>query len=693
MGRVTINELKRRGIKGEHLRRQIWDPRTPSTTSINARFGINPIIYSASFIEAHFRNSRCVTPVPGAAPSAAAMLLMDINGGSGVVAGGGNTTTGVVEHNNLINGDPFLDNPFCFGANFNDLSGFANSNKPNNVAAHLAEPRKFKPLFIFTTYRLFFYLVRIVGCLFLVSWSLTVNQEVFNAALLNKLSITSTFIEDVVESSYTAPVAASIPEPPKTIFPPLPPLPTVIPLTSVSPESSITPVTPVATMTPTPIFPPLHPPKEIEAVIEHLDNSAQLSDIENEIIAQTLLGSVVPVSNHAARTSIVSATLVADPPKETLPPLFRARLLDTPTLSVEGDFIGFGNNSDEKPLEIRRQQSSPVLFQRANSIDLTRVQQRQSTIIDESYQSTLFTDTETKCTRLLPLVVEEKLIVTPPDSSGKNGKRNSKSRLKSKHQFSRSNVVAPSMDEPTIYALEDHFTAPPDHVQDSSIFQRLNERSNHQLTRSTTDEESQRYRKKPKLKSSSLNRRRHSDNESFGSSSGVDESLYTATRVASRKPRMDSRSSSASSAQQNMAFESDSVTNPPISAVQSVDDPQIPTMIFHISGNFQGNPSVEDDSPDRNPSPRKSTFKKLTPRRSKLSSIKKVKKFTLFNKKDTPAILSVAMAAETNKILSSTSSRIDQAKADHFHSSAPAVMNLNHLLSGSESILTDDIDT
>lgn len=78
--------------------------------------------------------SRCVTPVP-CAPSAAAMLLMDMNGGTGVIGGG------VVEHNNIINGDPFLDNPFCFGAAFNDLSGF--SNKPNNNPGHIGEPRKF----------------------------------------------------------------------------------------------------------------------------------------------------------------------------------------------------------------------------------------------------------------------------------------------------------------------------------------------------------------------------------------------------------------------------------------------------------------------------------------------------------------------------------------------------------------------
>jgi len=38
VGRVTIKELKRRGITGETLRREIWDPKTPSTQSPNARF-------------------------------------------------------------------------------------------------------------------------------------------------------------------------------------------------------------------------------------------------------------------------------------------------------------------------------------------------------------------------------------------------------------------------------------------------------------------------------------------------------------------------------------------------------------------------------------------------------------------------------------------------------------------------------
>ena len=37
VGRVTLKELKRRGITGETLRREIWDPKTPSTQSPNAR--------------------------------------------------------------------------------------------------------------------------------------------------------------------------------------------------------------------------------------------------------------------------------------------------------------------------------------------------------------------------------------------------------------------------------------------------------------------------------------------------------------------------------------------------------------------------------------------------------------------------------------------------------------------------------
>lgn len=44
VGKRTIKELKRRGITGDQLRRQIWEPKTPSTTSINARYNLNFII-------------------------------------------------------------------------------------------------------------------------------------------------------------------------------------------------------------------------------------------------------------------------------------------------------------------------------------------------------------------------------------------------------------------------------------------------------------------------------------------------------------------------------------------------------------------------------------------------------------------------------------------------------------------------
>lgn len=434
-------------------------------------------------------------------------------------------------------------------------------------------------------------------------------------------------------------------------------------------------------------------------MIEHLDNSAQLSDIENEIIAQTLLSSVQKPSNKTARASKVTATVPDSSPKDTLPPLFRARLLDTPTLSMEGEVTSVSNDEKSIPTELKRQ-SNPGNLQRANSIDLTGVQPRHQqieksfSVVDTNYKSFIVINPENLDSQPPPVSTEKKMLVS--DSSTKGAKRHSKSRSRLKNQFSRSNVVAPS-DSPAIYSLEDHFSAPADHVQDSGIFQRLNERSNgHQLIRSSTQaEEEGRRKKKTKLKSTSPGRRRHSDNESVASSSGVDESLYTATIVMNRKPLIQSRSSSSSSNQLvNMTLESNAMTTPPtITPQMSLEQPPSAT-IFHISGNLQESKSIEEEKPGQSPSPRsgmKANPKRLNSRRSKLNTIKKIKKIGLFGKKETPSLFSVTAVAE-QKALSSTSSRIDQAKADHFNSPSSAVVNLNHVLSGSESIGNDELD-
>ena len=50
-----------------------------------------------------------MTPIP--CPTSAAILLMDMNGGNGLIGGG----VGVVEHNNMLNGDPFVEGKFNFG--------------------------------------------------------------------------------------------------------------------------------------------------------------------------------------------------------------------------------------------------------------------------------------------------------------------------------------------------------------------------------------------------------------------------------------------------------------------------------------------------------------------------------------------------------------------------------------------------
>ncbi|XP_057371293.1 uncharacterized protein LOC130692234 [Daphnia carinata] len=721
VGKRTIKELKRRGITGDQLRRQIWEPRTPSTTSINA--------------------SPCVTPIP--CPSSAAMLLMDsMNGGSGVAMGG-----------------PGIDS-FAFGAAFNDLSGFSGGGGHQQNNAPNPAP---------------------------------VNQDILNAALLNKLSMNLPF-EDIFESTCTAPVAAGPPVAAVTAVAPVTPtavapvtptavvvpdvtptavvapmpvvLPTVAPMPVVAqpmavvapavvPVDTVTSATAMASpiptnpvppapieisnpplVTPTPptptttsIFPPL-PPLPLDcgpSFTDQLDNSSQLSDIENELIAQTLLSGNV---KHRK-------TANSHPGKDSLPPLFRARLLDTPNQSIEGELIFAG--STESAISVcstpanttvpmmtpvhftteSRRRSSPSVIQRAESIDVVGIRQqfnepKSPSISDSIHQPTIIINTELKREKLPPLVVDDKLLAAvhrDPSVSKNQNKRSKHRHHRRHHQFIRSNVVAPMEffpepeTQPTteVCQLEDSTSessqpdpAPEEESPRSEPEQVIVETVSNPHARSllarsitVTQEENEHRKRIQMLKSSSsipVDHRVHlTDNESLASSSsGVEESLYTATRV--KKERMSSQSSNTSSGSQTAASPEEQP------AIMASD----PVVVFHISGT-----GVTDDftAPGRLPnSPMLSTklmmstnnkrpMTRHTAKMATITAASKVKRFNLMTaskgRNRSPMRREAVELAR-----SSTSSRIDQAKADHFSPSAsPAVLNLNHLLSG------DDIES
>lgn len=713
------------------------------------------------------------------------MLLMDsMNGGSGVAIGGAGVDS------------------FAFGAAFNDLSGFSGGG--GHLQNNAPNPAPGKSLLLVLRLIVTFHSLDVY--FFFQNSGYTVNQEVLNAALLSKLSMNLPF-EDIFESTCTAPVAAEPPVAAMTAVAPVTPMavtasdvapmvvaapavaptavvsPTVVPVAVVAPPmepmDTVTagtamaspistdpipptttemdplnpplvthiPPTPTATTT-TSIFPPL-PPFPLDcgpSFTDQLDNSSQLSDIENEIIAQTLLS-----GNVKHRKTADSH------PKDSLPPLFRARLLDTPNQSLEGELIFAG--STESAISIcstpadtmvpmmtpvnftteSRRRSSPSVIQRAESIDVVGIRQqfnehKSPSIID--HQPTIIINTELKREKLPPLVVDDKLLAAvhrDPSVSKHQNKRSKQRHHRRHHQFIRSNVVAPMeyFPEPEtqqtteVYQLEESTSESsqpdlaPEEVEESprsepdqviSVVEAIpNLHARSLLARSitVTQEENEHRKRIQKLKSSSsipVDHRVHlTDNESLASSSsGVDESLYTATRVIPKKEqlRMSSQSSSTSSGSQTVA--SIAASRPEEQLPIMASDPVV---IFHISGSSTG---VTDDltAPGRLPnSPMLSTklmmstnnkrpMNRHTAKMATITAASKVKRFNVMtaskgNRNRSPMRREVVELART-----STLSRIDQAKADHFSASAsPAVLNLNHLLGGgdTESPIPDEI--
>lgn len=301
--------------------------------------------------------------------------------------------------------------------------------------------------------------------------------------------------------------------------------------------------------------------------------------------------------------------------RDALPPLFRPRVQeDSPVL--------------EKPSELRRQ-SSPGVFQHFNSLPDSEMNvSKRNGSLGSNHQPKIVIDLEVNAKRPQPVRQDAQLLAAAPDPSIAKSVQKSRSKTRQKRHFvsHRTNVVAPSFDdEPLSHSSYDH---------DSFVFQRMerNSQARH-LIRSTTLAEEPMDHQAPRDTYS----RRHSDNESIASSSGVDESIYTSTIVPAMKPGV------SSSSPQNTSSES----NPP-------------GCVYHISGKL-----VEEDRSSDRPATRAS---KKPP---KLKGSGRAKR----NK------LTKAQTSEEVRPLSSTSTRITEAKANHFNSpSSPAVLNLGNLL-------------
>jgi hypothetical protein len=496
----------------------------------------------------------------------------------------------------------------------------------------------------------------------------------------------------------------------------------------------------------TSIFPPLPPlpPLPLDSgpsFIDQLDNSSQLSDIENEIIAQTLLS-----ANVKQKKSVDSQ------PKDSLPPLFRARLLDSPAQSLEGEVIYGGGGSIEGlifpctiPLTATIPQDlpsssftsefirtkAPNIF-REESIDLIELRQsidepKMAAVADP--QPLIIIDTELKKPKIPPVVVDDKLLAAihrDPSVSKSHNKRSTKSRRKH-HQFSRTNVVAPMEFYPDppqqqtegIYHIEEHIPRPPspqldlvprgaeaplsERVTLSDETATLQHRS--YLARSTTIAEGgdhhQRIQKLRSSRSTPGDRLiQVSDNESLASSSsgsGVDESLYTATRVMPRSEpqRMSSTTSSTSTSSGSSAQALAPFAMPTKEEEPSPFVAADPVVVFHISGSNSNDgttpPGRLPSSPMLSTKLMKSTNNQRpkdrhTSKMASMTTVSKVKRYNVMTASKGNRNRSPMRRESSEHGLSSTSSRIDQAKADHFRSPAsPAVMNLGNLLGGGDT--------
>lgn len=546
-----------------------------------------------------------------------------------------------------------------------------------------------------------------------------------NAAIINKLALSPGFIEDVFEATYTPPM---VNDPPVYNPQPAPALPSL------------------------PNMPVSH---SVPSFTDHVDNSAQLSDLENEIIAQTLLKGVPPI--QLPRPSIAAPPQQPPPPmtgftpiqpapvkpaaqpiptvststalsKDALPPQFRPKVLDSPTPSIDiADFV------QPSPVEGRRRSSPGVMQHQKSKVQtvdkadavlvLTRPPLVEEQPVEEpkpappplverkTLKEQASTDNRRDLFKLPPLLpradtVDDNQLMGSYDPYLNGGAKRSKPRQK---KFYRSNVVAPSDPVSTIYQ-DDRLPPLPDSNCDNDSFHRVNDRHisvQHptQLIRSSTvmmeDSEPlevvvhrrRRHRKNP---SSQRSNRNASDHESGGSSSGVDERLVNVARLPPKRPPVPATSSS----QQNTSSESSSKVTPvvqppppiaPPTAPKSPSPPPKPAEPLVFS--ISKDLDHERQESHDEVSPRRQLHEKLSPRRGGMKKTSRAAKLTAINSKLKKTRLLVARSKSPVRALSTTSSKIDQVKQDLFHdASTPAVTNLSNLLDDSSSVMAEDPD-
>ena len=415
--------------------------------------------------------------------------------------------------------------------------------------------------------------------------------------MINQLNISAAL--EVFEATTTAPVAAAPPPKPAEAWPPLPP--------NVTAVSSFT-------------DPSL------------LDNSAQLSDLENEIIAQTLLGHALSPCG-TPDGSVLGKRVNRD---VILPPLFLPR----DDVGVEDKFVA----------ELRRQ-STPNIFQHFNSlpesldgggggsntsrINNGSVVNLQPKIVIDSLELNAKNLVPATTTTMVP---DSQLLAAGPDPSiGRSVHKPRKVRhqqQKRQNFNQRSNVVAPSFyDQQLPLSTVGH---------ESCIFQRLERGNPPHLVRTTTMAEDE---------------PRQSDNESLVSSSGGEENLYRVRRVSISNPA--TKTAASGSSAHNTSSESN------------------PSGVYHISGNAVAE-EMSAVQPAKAAPPAKAKKSKKSAAGSKATAAVPANG-KLARKKSNNKSMGLEAVDELPRPLSST--RITEVKATHFHSQAsPAIVNLNNLL-------------
>ena len=431
----------------------------------------------------------------------------------------------------------------------------------------------------------------------------------FNEALLTKLNISSALAEDALFADDETTAAPTVPSSNWEPLPPLPSAPTV--------ESS-----------------------------EHLAAAAQLSDLENELIARTLLSPVQPpVLQHQQSFGQKTATTNEGP--YTLPPLFRPPVIDSPPPPPD-----------------------PVPLRRQNSVMISSSNQAIDQIVSTAAAPPIQPPSRTTFQRMnsvapmQPQQPQHQVDLPPPYTIG----------------FVSMNDLSTGNHD------HDH-----DHGTDTCIFARLEQQGQQYrasataatLVRSSvTNSNSEgggtvgnanKQKRTKKMRRSRnvhpmVHQQQHQQQQQQSDDAGT-----LASRSASAGSSVDEALYSAIKAQQYGSSPLDTSSDSANAAVAS-------NGVFHISadGKVEAN---EQKTTTTTSSSGKSSRRLRTgagPPGSKKMNLQS--KTTSTTKSKQSSASSSSAGGGVVRPLSSTSSRISQAKADHFNPSTCDVVNLNHLL-------------